>query len=72
MFLNDMVLLLGSCIVHRSRALEGDDGNALNEFQMICTSLSQNHGVERRTFFAEMEAKFFLRSPAFFRFATAV
>ena len=31
--------------MHRTRAIEGKDGNPLNEARMLCTSILQNNGV---------------------------
>jgi hypothetical protein len=45
LFFNHLVVVLDGFFVHRSRTLEGKDGNPLNEFRMICTSILQNHGV---------------------------
>jgi len=41
----NLIVVLDGFFVHRSRTLEGKDGNPLNECRMICTSLLQNHGV---------------------------
>ena len=40
-----MVLTLDSYFTHRARALEGKDGNPLNEVRVLCNSLVQNGGL---------------------------
>ena len=44
-FFNHLVLALDRCFVHRSRTLEGKNGNPLNEVRMLCSSLLEHHGV---------------------------
>jgi hypothetical protein len=44
LFFNHLIVALHEFFVHRSRTLEGKDGNSLHELRMICTSLLQNHG----------------------------
>jgi hypothetical protein len=44
-FLGNLVLALDECFVHRTRAIEGKDGNPLNEVRMICTSILHGGGV---------------------------
>jgi len=39
------VVVLDGFFVHRSRTLDGKDGNSLNEFRITCTSLLQTNGV---------------------------
>lgn len=45
LFLNNLVLVLDHYFVHRTRALEGKDGNALNEVRMLSNSIMQNRAV---------------------------
>ncbi len=45
LFFNNLTLVLDSYFVHRTRAIEGKDGNPLNEVRMLCTSILRNHGV---------------------------
>jgi hypothetical protein len=45
LFFNHLVLLLDAYFVHRTRAIEGKDGNPLNEVRMLCTSILSHRGV---------------------------
>ena len=45
LFLNDLVLVLDQYFVHRTRAIEGKDGNPLNEVRMLCGSILHDEGT---------------------------
>ena len=42
-FFNNLVLLLDQLFVHRSRTMEGKDGNPMNEVRALCNSLLNNN-----------------------------
>jgi hypothetical protein len=41
----NLTLLLDYYFVHRTRAMEGKDGNPLNEVRMLCNSILRNDSV---------------------------
>ena len=45
LFFGNLILAMDAFFVHRSRGLEGKDGNPLNEVRMICNSILANEGV---------------------------
>ena len=44
-FFNNMLLVLDESFMHRSRNMEGKDGNPMNEVRVLCNSILQNDGV---------------------------
>ena len=44
-FYNNLLMVMDCYFVHRDPAREGNDGNALNEVRLLCTSLLHNDGV---------------------------
>jgi hypothetical protein len=42
LFFNNMILALDARFMHRARAVEGKDGNPINEVRVLCTSIMEN------------------------------
>jgi hypothetical protein len=42
LFFQNMVLVLDAMFAHRSRGMEGKDGNPMNEVRLLCTSILEN------------------------------
>ena len=42
-FFNHMILALDHYFLHRSRNMEGKDGNPLNEVRMLCNAIMENN-----------------------------
>ncbi len=45
LFFNNLTLVLDRYYVHRLRMVTGQDGNPLNEVELICDSLMNNNGI---------------------------
>ena len=45
LFLNHLVVVLDGYFMHRTRAVEGKDGNPLNEVRMLAVSVLNHGGV---------------------------
>jgi hypothetical protein len=45
LFLGHLTLALDQYFVHRTRAIEGKDGNPLNEVRMLCNSILRGQNV---------------------------
>jgi hypothetical protein len=43
-FFNDLVFVLDGFFMHRTRAVEGKNGNPLNEVRVLCMSMLENGG----------------------------
>jgi hypothetical protein len=44
-FYNNMVLTLDTYFMHRSRTIEGKDGNPVNEVRILCNSMTGNNDI---------------------------
>jgi hypothetical protein len=44
-FFNNMTIVLDRYFVHQARVVAGQDGNPLNEFEMLCDALMNNNGI---------------------------
>ncbi len=45
LFTSSLIVMLDRCFVHRSRTIEGKDGNPMNQVRMLCDSILENDGV---------------------------
>jgi hypothetical protein len=44
-FFSSLVIVLEGSFVHRTRSIEGKDGNPMNEVRMLCNSILLNNAV---------------------------
>ncbi|HEY5158689.1 MAG TPA: hypothetical protein VII93_12070 [Anaerolineales bacterium] len=47
LFFNNLTLVLDRFYIHRLRVVTGNDGNPLNEVELICDALMNNNGILR-------------------------